>query len=79
MKRTLRQLSIGQRGTIDAIHPDSPSCNLLSAMGLLPGKLVEVKRSAPLGDPIAVFVEGQQISLRLADAEDVTVLLEEGE
>jgi len=76
MKQTLNQLAIGLRAVIDMIRSDAPSANFLSALGVLPGNTVEVRRVAPLGDPIAVVVDGQHISLRRADAADVGILPE---
>lgn len=40
----------------------------LTDMGLYPGKKVRVLFRAPLGDPIAVDVEGYTLSLRLDEA-----------
>ena len=74
MRKNLSHLAVGQRAVIDMIRGDAPSANFLSAIGLLPGKMVEVSRVAPLGDPIAVHVEGQQISLRRSDAADISIL-----
>ena len=76
MKQNLNQLAIGQSAVIDMIRSDAPSANFLSALGMLPGNTVEVRRVAPLGDPIAVVVDGQQISLRRSDAADVGILPE---
>ncbi len=41
----------------------------LLAMGLLPGTVVEVVRTAPLGDPVELRVRGYQLTLRRAEAE----------
>lgn len=71
--KSLSQLRVGERGVIDSIRPDAPSTHLLSALGLIPGMSFEVTRQAPLGDPMALAVGGTQISLRKADAADVSV------
>jgi len=71
--KTLSQLRLGQRAVIESLRLDAPSTNLLSALGLLPGRVVEIKRFAPLGDPISIGVDGQHISLRRSDAADVQV------
>lgn len=44
-------------------------------MGLLPGKAVTVLFRAPLGDPIAIDVNGYILSLRLDEA--ALILVEE--
>jgi Fe2+ transport system protein FeoA len=40
----------------------------LAEMGILPGVTVQMKRTAPMGDPIAFQVRGYQLSLRRSDA-----------
>lgn len=71
--KTLNQLRLGERAVIASLSLEAPSTNLLSALGLLPGRVIEIARFAPLGDPIGICVEGQHISLRLADAADIQV------
>lgn len=76
--KPLNQLNIGRKAVVESIRPDAASANLLSAMGLLPGITLEVKRFAPLGDPMALILNGNQhISLRKSVAADVTVKEEE--
>jgi len=41
--------------------------------GLVPGTTVEVVRVAPLGDPLQLLVRGCRLSIRLAEAAEVTV------
>ena len=45
----------------------------LMEMGLLPDTDVEVVRKAPLGDPLTIRLRGYQLSLRHADAADITL------
>lgn len=45
----------------------------LTEMGVYPGKTLEVLFKAPLGDPIAVDVEGYVLSLRLEEAAQIEV------
>jgi len=47
----------------------------LLAMGLVPGAVFEVKRLAPLGDPIQITIHGFELSLRRRDL-DMLELLE---
>ena len=42
-------------------------------MGLLPGTHVEAVRRAPLGDPLKIRLRGYLLSLRLADAAQITL------
>ncbi len=45
----------------------------LMEFGLVPGTTVEVVRVAPLGDPLQLLVRGCRLSIRLAEAAEVTV------
>jgi Fe2+ transport system protein FeoA len=45
-------------------------------MGLLPGTRVPVVRAAPLGDPLELRVRGYSLSLRRAEAAQITVTSE---
>ena len=45
----------------------------LMEFGLVPGTTVEVVRIAPLGDPVQLLVRGCRLSIRLAEAAEVTV------
>ncbi len=42
-------------------------------LGLMPGVEVRFVKAAPLGDPIALEVEGRHFSLRRSDAAQITV------
>jgi ferrous iron transport protein A len=45
----------------------------LMEFGLVPGTPVEVVRIAPLGDPVQLLVRGCRLSIRRAEAAQVTV------
>ena len=45
----------------------------LLAMGLTPGAVLEVRRKAPLGDPVEISVRSYELSLRKADAEMIEI------
>lgn len=45
----------------------------LSSLGFLPGSAVRIVHVAPLGDPVAVEMAGQEISVRLTEARLVEV------
>ncbi len=45
----------------------------LLALGLMPGAEVEVRRVAPLGDPIQVQLRGASVSLRKQEAAIIEV------
>jgi Fe2+ transport system protein FeoA len=71
--RRLDQLLRGQSATVTAIAQCGAIGQRLMALGLLPGTRVRLTRVAPLGDPIAVRLDGCELSLRRAEAAALTV------
>lgn len=67
MRRTLAHIPPGQGGIIADVATDELSAKLVE-MGLYRGKEVKVLFRAPLGDPIAVDVDGYVLSLRIDEA-----------
>ena len=71
----LTALRYGQPAKIVAIHGEGESSIRLHSLRILPGCEVTRANTAPLGDPVAYIIDGQKISLRLADAESVEIEL----
>jgi Fe2+ transport system protein FeoA len=70
---TLRDLEIGKSGVVTAVGGEKVLRRRLLDMGITPRTTVTVKKAAPLGDPIELFLRGYVLSLRLEDAEKITV------
>jgi ferrous iron transport protein A len=68
----LSDLGVGQQATIIDFSKDEISIKLME-MGLVPGEVIYIEKFAPLGDPISVAVAGYSLSLRLNEAENITV------
>jgi ferrous iron transport protein A len=68
----LSELKRGQEAVIDSFTDYDLSLKLLE-MGCIPGEKIRVTRIAPLGDPIAIWVAGYQLSLRKSEAATVRV------
>lgn len=78
MKTSLRELHIGEKGTIVGYAKGASAYReRLLAMGLTRGTEFAVKRAAPLGDPVEIFVRGFALSLRKDEAAAVIVEKEE--
>ena len=69
----LSQLRIGQKGIIKEFTDLALSVKLME-MGCLPGEEIKLERIAPMGDPIAVFVSGYQLSLRKREAATIELV-----
>ncbi len=82
---TLNELKIGQSAVITAVGGsaeneanDALRCRLLD-MGLIPKTKIMIRKVAPMGDPIELFLRGYELTIRLEDAEKITVRPEETE
>lgn len=76
---TLDKLMVGKSATIIAVGGDGPlRCRLLD-MGLIPKTKVTVRKIAPLGDPLELFLRGYVLTLRKDDAALITITAEEEE
>lgn len=69
---TLKSAKLGEVVRIDSVGESDLKQRLLT-MGLIPGTRVEILRSAPLGDPIAVRLRAYNLALRKDDAEKIEV------
>ncbi len=72
---TLKELSPGQKGRVTQIRGRGGVYKRLLDMGMTPGSLVEMRRVAPLGDPIEIKVKGYHLTLRKEEAEKIAVEL----
>ncbi|NJN66725.1 MAG: ferrous iron transport protein A [Chloroflexaceae bacterium] len=72
---TLAHLLPGQQGRVVALLPGCTGAERrrLLDLGLVPGTLIDVEMTSPLGDPTAYRVRGAQIALRQEQARMVQV------
>lgn len=71
--RTLRESKIGDRVRVVKLHGEGAVRRRIMDMGLTKGTDIQVRKVAPLGDPIEVTVRGYELSIRKADAEMIEV------
>ena len=69
---TLKDADVGSVVRIDSIGESEIKSRLMT-MGLIPGTKIEILRSAPLGDPIAIRIRAYNLALRRDDAEKIEV------
>ena len=70
---TLRDVEIGKSAVVTAVGGEGALRQHFLDMGLIPGTRVEILRSAPLGDPIAVRLRSYNLALRKEDAAKIQV------
>ena len=69
----LSDVPVGKKAIITAVGGDGAlRCRLLD-MGLIPKTVVSVEKIAPLGDPIEIRLRGYELTIRLEDADKITV------
>ena len=70
---TLHALKPGQSARIEAVGGKGALRQHFLDMGVIPGASVTVTKLAPLGDPMELRIHGYELTLRLADAAQITV------
>ncbi|CEI71683.1 MULTISPECIES: FeoA family protein [Romboutsia] len=70
---TVYDLKVGQRGTINNINGNEKLAKRLLALGCINNTEIEVKKVAPLGDPIVVRFRGLDLAIRKSDAKNITL------
>lgn len=71
---TLDQLKIGTKGRITVVTGKGALRDRLLDLGLTPGTVVMVRRTAPFGDPIEISLRGYELTLRRQDAKNIEVV-----
>lgn len=70
---TLRQAKVGDTVRVVKLHGEGAVKRRIMDMGITKGVKVNIRKVAPLGDPIEVTVRGYELSIRKADAEMIEV------
>ena len=73
MTTTLKDLKPGQRALVTNVGGSGALRQHFLDMGIIPSATVELIKFAPMGDPIEFRVHGYELTLRLADAAQITV------
>ena len=71
----LRELKPGESAVITQVGGKGALRQHFLDMGVLPGAEVTLIKYAPLGDPMELRIHGYELTLRLADAERITIQL----
>ena len=69
----LKELSAGETAKITAVGGNGSLRQHFLDMGVIPGAEVTVVKFAPMGDPVELEIHGYKLTLRLADAEQITI------
>jgi ferrous iron transport protein A len=69
----LLSLKIGQSARVISIRAENHIDQRIMSMGIGADVMIKLCKVAPLGDPIAVEIDGAQIVLRKSEAEGILV------
>ena len=73
LMKTLKDARVGETVTVVKLHGEGAVKRRIMDMGLTKGVEIYVRKLAPLGDPMELYLRGYELSLRKADAEMVEV------
>ncbi len=65
---TLKDARVGDTVTVRRLHGEGPVKRRIMDMGITRGVEIQVRKVAPLGDPMELNLRGYELSLRRADA-----------
>ena len=73
MQKTLDQFAIGEHGVVRMVGGEGRIKRRLFDMGITPGVEIMLRKRAPLGDPIEITLRGYELTLRISEAQLVTM------
>ena len=71
--KTLKSAKIGDTVRVVKLHGEGAVKRRIMDMGITRGVEIQIRKVAPLGDPVEVTVRGYELSLRKADAEMIEI------
>ncbi|MBR3817440.1 MAG: ferrous iron transport protein A [Clostridia bacterium] len=70
---TLKDIKVGHKARVLKVNGEGAVRRRIMDMGITKGVEIYVRKVAPLGDPMELFVRGYELSLRKADADMIEV------
>lgn len=71
--KTLRDVKVGESAIVVKLHGEGAVKRRMMDMGITRGIEVNIRKVAPLGDPVEVNVRGYELSIRKDDAAMIEV------
>ena len=72
----LNELEIGKTGIIEAVGGEGALRQHFLDMGVIPGSEITLVKYAPMGDPAEYRIHGYELTLRLEDAKEISIIPE---
>jgi len=70
------ELKPGQRGAVRELRCAGALRRRIIDMGVTPGAVIVMRKTAPFGDPLQINVRGYELSIRLSEARQILVEME---
>ena len=70
---TLKELEIGKSAVVTQVGGEGALRQHFLDMGMIPGAEVTVVKFAPMGDPMELQIHGYELTIRLAEAEQIEI------
>ncbi len=71
--KTLKSVPCGQTAVVKRLWGEGALRRRIMDMGITKGTEIQVRKTAPLGDPIEVVLRGYSLSLRKEDADLIEI------
>lgn len=73
MTKTVDRLRPGEKGVVIGLGSTGAVRRHIIDMGITPGAVIIMRKTAPMGDPIEINVRGYELSIRKSEAQDIRV------
>ncbi|MDR0831388.1 MAG: ferrous iron transport protein A [Bacillales bacterium] len=73
MQKKLSEFIIGEEGIVIKVEGEKHIRRRLFDMGITPGANIFLRKKAPMGDPIEINVRNYELTLRLVEADNITL------
>ncbi len=70
----LSELEIGSQAKVVSVSGDDAVSKRLMEMGVVPGVVVRIVKTAPFGDPIQIRLRGYSLAIRRNEADTIEVI-----
>lgn len=77
MEKTVNDMAIGETAVVTGLECSGALRRRIIDMGITPGAVVILRKTAPMGDPLELNVRGYELSIRRSEAREIHVTTQE--
>jgi Fe2+ transport system protein FeoA len=77
MEKTVNDMAIGETAVVTGLGCSGALRRRIIDMGITPGAIVVLRKTAPMGDPLELNVRGYELSIRRTEAREIRVKTQE--